>query len=436
MDPSSPGQAILLAIVLTLVLISAIISLAETAFLNMSKGKLRYLIDEQVPRAEKLSALLEDQESVYQTMIVGNSLVNVAASALGASWINLQQPTSSGVYNLLIGIGVMTVLILIFGEIVPESIARRHPERVSLLTMGITRVFLFLLHPFVIIFYGISGAVLRLFGIKRRAEETGMTKEEFRNIVDGSVEEGLLDLEEKEIIENVTEFGILRVGDIMTQRYDMVALDVDSPYEDVVETIRREKYSRIPVYRDTTDDIVGILNVKDLMFVQGSPGFSLKDFIRPAYFTYEFKLVAELFRELRRERTHIAVVLDEYGGTVGIVTIEDFLEAIVGEIDDEYDDEPESAIEKVAESTYEMDGMTKLSDLNDELGFAIESEDVDTIGGFIIELLGNFPGQGQVIAWQNLEFTVTETEKNRVNRVRIQVLSDYPDGRDLNHTAS
>lgn len=424
MDLSSSGQAILLAAVIALILISAFISLAETAYLNMSRGKLRFLIDEEVPNAVKLSKLLEDQESVYRTMTVGNSLVNVSASALGAAWINLQKLTPEPLYNLLISIGAMTVMILIFGEIIPETIGRRNPEKVSLLTLGPTRGLLFLLRPFVVVFYGVSGLFLSIFGISRKHEESGMTKEEFRNIVDGSVEEGLLDQEEKEIIENVTEFGELRVGDVMTQRYDMVALDVDMTYDEAVETIRREKYSRIPVYRDTTDNILGILNVKDLMFTQPSPDFSLLNFVRPAFFTYEFKLVQELFREMRRERTHIAIVLDEYGGTVGIVTIEDFLEAIVGEIDDEYDDEPVSIVWKVSESTYEMDGFTKLTDINDDLGFAIESEDVDTIGGFIIELLGNFPEEGQIVPWENLEFTVMETEKNRVNKVRIRVLSD------------
>ncbi len=390
----------------------------------MSRGKLRYLIDEEVPNADKLSKLLEDQESVYRTMTVGNSLVNVGASALGAAWINFQHLTQEPVYNLLLSIAAMTVLILIFGEIIPESIARRTPEKVSLLTLGPTKILLFLLRPFVVIFYGISGLILSIFGIRRKHEEAGMTKEEFKNIVEGSLEEGVLDQEEKDIIENVTEFGELRVGDVMTQRYDMVALDADMTYDEVVEIMRREKYSRIPVFRDTTDNILGILNVKDLMFTQHGTNFTLMDYVRPAFFTYEFKLVQELFREMRRERTHIAIVLDEYGGTVGIVTIEDFLEAIVGEIDDEYDDEPESIVWKVSDSTYEMDGFTKLTDINDDLGFEIESEDVDTIGGFIIELLGNFPEEGQVIPWENFEFTVMETEKNRVNKVRIKVLSD------------
>ena len=429
MDLGSSGQAFLLATVIALILISAFISLAETAFLNMSKGKLRYLVDDDIPNADKLSQLLEDQESVYRTMTVGNSLVNVAASALGAAWINYQKLTTDPLYNILISIAIMTVMILILGEIIPETIGRRNPEKVSLLTLAPTRVLLFLLHPFVIIFYSISGLLLSLFGIRRKNEESGMTKEEFKNIVDGSVEEGLLDQEEKEIIENVTEFGQLRVGDVMTQRYDMVALDIDMTFDQIEETIRREKYSRIPVFRDTTDNILGIINVKDLMFIQPGPDFSLLDFVRPAFFTYEFKLIQELFREMRRERTHIFVVFDEYGGTVGIVTIEDFLEAIVGEIDDEYDDEPVSTVWKVSDSTYEMDGFTKLTDINDDLGFEIESEDVDTIGGFIIELLGNFPEDGQIIPWDKFEFTVIETEKNRVNKVRIRVLTEE----ELNH---
>ncbi len=434
MPPGSTWQTPLLVAVVVLILISAFISLAETAYLNMSKAKLRYLIDAEVPKAGRLNALLEDQESVYRTMIVGNSLVNVSASALGATGIAILSPTGYLIYDLLIAIFAMMFLILIFAEILPEAIGRRFSERIALATVGSSRVLLVILYPFVVIFYGISGLILRLFGIRKGDEVTGMTREEFRNIVDGTVEEGLLDLEEKEIIENVTEFGELRVADVMTQRYDMVALEVSSSYEEIIATIREEKFSRIPVYRENTDDIIGVLNVKDLMFTDPKPEFDLMDYVRPAYFTYEFKLVQELFREMRFERTHLAIVLDEYGGTVGIVTIEDFLEAIVGDIDDEYDDEPDAVIWKIDDSTYEMDGATKLSDLQADLGFHIDSEDVDTIAGFIIEILGNFPEEGQVIPWTKYEFTVMEIEKNRVNKVRVTVLTsegdDVPDAHE------
>lgn len=429
MPPGSTWQTPLLVAVLALILISAFISLAETAYLNMSKGKLRYLIDNEVPKAGRLNALLEDQESVYRTMIVGNSLVNVSASALGATWIAIISPTGHLFYDLLIAIFGMMFLILVFAEILPEAIGRRFSERVALATVGMSRALLVTLYPFVVIFYGISTLILRVFGIRKGDEVTGMTREEFRNIVDGTVEEGLLDLEEKEIIENVTEFGELRVADVMTQRYDMVALEVSSSYEEIIQTIRGEKFSRIPIYRDNTDNIIGVLNVKDLMFTDPKPEFNLMDYVRPAYFTYEFKLVQELFREMRFERTHLAIVLDEYGGTVGIVTIEDFLEAIVGDIDDEYDDEPDTVIWKIDDVTYEMDGATKLSDLQSDLGFNIGSEDVDTIAGFIIEVLGNFPEEGQVIPWNKYEFTVMEIEKNRVNKVRVMVLTHEADDR-------
>lgn len=423
MPPGSTWPTPLLVAVLLLILISAFISLAETAYLNMSKAKLRNLIDNEVPKAGRLNNLLEQPESVYRTMTVGNTLVNVSASALGATWVATMNPTGNLIYDLLIAIFGMMFLILIFGEILPEALGRRYSERVALSTVGLSRVLLVVLYPFVALFYGVSSLILRIFGIHKGDEVTGMTREEFRNIVDGTVEEGLLDLEEKEIIENVTEFGELRVADVMTQRYDMVALEVDASYEEIIQTIREEKFSRIPIYRATTDDIVGVLNVKDLMFTDPKPEFNLIDYVRPAYFTYEFKLVQELFREMRFERTHLAVVLDEYGGTVGIVTIEDFLEAIVGDIEDEYDDEPDTVIWKIDDSTYEMDGATKLSDLQDDLGFQIDSEDVDTIAGFIIEVLGNFPEEGQVIPWNKYEFTVMEIEKNRLNKIRVTELN-------------
>ncbi len=427
MPPGSPWQTPMLATVIILVVISAFISLAETAYLNMSKGKLRYLLESGVPKAERLANLLEEQDSVYRTMIVGNTLVNASASALGAIWISIVSPTGNLVYDLLIAIFAMMFFILVFGEIIPEAIGRRHSEAVALATAGVSRILLVILYPAVAVFYGVSSLFLRVFGIRKDDEVTGMTREEFRNIVDGTVEEGLLDLEEKEIIENVTEFGELRVADVMTQRYDMVALDVNSTYEEILQEIREEKFSRIPIYRENTDDIVGVLNVKDLMFTDPKPEFNLMDYVRPAYFTYEFKLVQELFREMRFERTHLAIVLDEYGGTVGIVTIEDFLEAIVGEIDDEYDDEPDAVIWKIDDSSYEMDGATKLTDLQDDLGFQIESEDVDTIAGFIIELLGNFPEEGQVIPWKRFEFKVLEIEKNRINKVQVTLLTQDSD---------
>lgn len=417
MDPDT-WRLILILIIIFLVLVSAFISLADTAFLNLSRGKLRLLVEDEVPKAEELSKLMEDHENVYMTLTVGNTFVNIAAATIGSYLLTDVIRISPGM-DILISSVIMVFIILIIAEIVPELISRRYPEKISLFSLKLTKIMLVVLRPSVVIFYGLSKLILRVFGFKGKKDEPSITREELKTLVDVSVEEGVLDLQEKELIDNVTEFGELRVGDVMTQRSDMVCIPEDISFEELKDIILAEKYSRMPVYRDTTDNIVGMLHIKDILFLTETSDFNVSDHLRPAFFTYEFKLVSDLFLEMRKNRTHIAVVFDEYGGTAGLVTIEDFLEEIVGEIDDEYDDVSQSEIKKVAPGIYEMDASTHLEDINDELGCSIESDDVDSIGGFIIDLLGNFPAEGQLIPWNGMDFLVTEVEKNKVNKVRL-----------------
>lgn len=417
MDPDT-WRLILILIIIFLVLVSAFISLADTAFLNLSRGKLRLLVEDEVPKAEELSKLMEDHENVYMTLTVGNTFVNIAAATIGSYLLTDVIRISPGM-DILISSVIMVFIILIIAEIVPELISRRYPEKISLFSLKLTKIMLVVLRPSVVIFYGLSKLILRVFGYKGKKDEPSITREELKTLVDVSVEEGVLDLQEKELIDNVTEFGELRVGDVMTQRSDMVCIPEDISFEELKDIILAEKYSRMPVYRDTTDNIVGMLHIKDILFLTETSDFNVSDYLRPAFFTYEFKLVSDLFLEMRKNRTHIAVVFDEYGGTAGLVTIEDFLEEIVGEIDDEYDDVSQSEIKKVAPGIYEMDASTHLEDINDELGCSIESDDVDSIGGFIIDLLGNFPAEGQLIPWNGMDFLVTEVEKNKVNKVRL-----------------
>lgn len=418
MDPSSSWQLIILAIVVILIVISAIVTLAETAFVNLSKGKIRNLVEDEVKNAKTLSDLLEN-ESIYSTLVIGNSLLNVSAAILGAYLLTVNLNIQNLALKLFISIFIMTFLILIFGEIIPDTVARKYPEKVALANVTLAKIFLILLRPLVVIFYGFSNLILKIFGFKRK-KEPQITMEELKNLVDVSVEEGVLDETEKEIIENITEFGEIRVDSVMTQRYDMIAVDSETTFDEIKKIILEEKYSRIPVYRDSTDNILGILNIKDLMFIENTSDFKLVDYLRPAYFTYEFKLVQELFREMRKERTHMAIVLDEYGGTVGLVTIEDLLEEIVGEIEDEFDDETEVEFRKIKENEYYALGSYKLEDLNEELGTKIESDEVDTIGGFIIDLLGNFPENHQEVIYENLKFIV-DFAKNRITGVKILV---------------
>lgn len=417
LDPDT-WQPLLVVLVILLIILSAFISLAETAFLNMTKSKIKHLQEEEVRGAGELSKLMEKDDEVYHTLVVSNTFVNVATASLGTYFLMTVLPFDTA-GELVLSILIMVILIVIFGEIIPETIARRNPEKYSIQCIGMTKIFILVFRPFAVVFYGISRLILRLLGFKKIKEEPTITKEELKSLVDVSVEEGILMFEEKELIDNVTEFSLLRVDDVMTQRYDMVAVSEDVTYEELEKIVMEEKYSRIPVYRDTTDDITGILNIKDITFITPE-NFSVRDHMRSPFFTYEFKLVNDLFREMRKERTHMAIVLDEYGGTVGLVTIEDFLEEIVGEIDDEYDDEPDLQIKELSDGSYEVDGSTKIEELNEELKLSIESEDVDSVGGFVIDLLGRFPEEGEVCTYDNVTFTVTETEKNRVGKLNVK----------------
>lgn len=411
-------QSLIIVLTVLLILISAIITIAEVALDNITKGKLRNMVEDGVKNAQALLDLTES-EFLKETLTIGNSFVNVSSTVLGSYLLGLNLHLKSFVLELVIAIFIMTFIVLIMGEIIPETVARKKPEVMALRYVGLIKFFMILLRPMIVIFYGFSSLILRILGVKKEKEPT-VTMEEFKSIVDASVEEGVLDIQEKELIDNVTEFRELRVGDVMTQRTDMVTLSSNSTYDEVKSLILEEKYSRIPVYRETIDDIVGILNIKDLIFTDYKEDFNVCEYVREPYFTYEFKLVQELFREMRKERSHMAIVLDEYGGTVGLVTIEDFLEELVGDIDDEFDEIEDAGMKKLGENQYYFAGTFKLADLNEELGTKIHSEEVDTIGGFIIDLLGSFPEDNQEIEYENLKFIV-DFSKNRITGVKVIV---------------
>lgn len=278
-----------------------------------------------------------------------------------------------------------------------------------------------LLTPFVIIFYSISSWIIRLFGGDISQSHPLVTEEELKTMVDVGSEEGVFEQEEKEMLHNIFDFGDLQVRDIMVQRVDITALDVDATYEEVLEIVKDEQFSRFPVYREDIDDIIGILNVKDLLFLTEveKQGFKLENYIREPYFAYEFKRITDLFKELKKTRTHISIILDEYGGTVGIVTIEDLLEEIVGEIDDEYDDDKETDIETIRKNEYMVSGSYRLDELNELIGTDIESEEFDSIGGYLIGILGTFPASGEVIEADGIRFVVDEVDKNRIKKIRM-----------------
>lgn len=383
--------------------------------MSLSKIRLRHLVDEKIKGADKVEKLVENPSKLLGTILVGNNIANIFASSL-ATAIAINAFSEGGVG---IATAIMTVVIIIFAEITPKSLAAQNSETISLKVVRLISLLIIIFRPIVAVTTYISNGLITLLGGKANKNQPYITEDELKTIVDVSEEEGVLEIEEKEMIYNVFEFGDLQVKDVMVQRVDIVAINIESTFEEVIEVIKREQFSRIPIYKETIDDIVGILNVKDLVMMQFESGeFSLEKFMREPLYTFEFKKITDLFREMKKEKNHMAVVLDEYGGTVGIATIEDLVEEIVGDISDEYD-EDEKEIDVVKEDEYIVSGSIRINDINELIGTTIESEEFDSVGGFIIGQLGRFPEAEEAIEYNNIKFVIEDIDKNRIKKVRI-----------------
>ncbi|MCS6104961.1 HlyC/CorC family transporter [Clostridium botulinum] len=412
MDPSYTWEIVTLVILLML---SGFFSMSETALMSLNKIRLRHMVEEGVPGAKLVEKLTEDPNKLLGAILIGNNIVNIAASGLATMLAtNMFGPTGVGIAT-----GVMTVLVLIFGEITPKSIAKQKAESVALKVGKPIRLTVIIFKPFVYIFTAISSFFIKILGGDPKASEPFITEEELKTMVGVSEEEGVLENVEKEMIFNVFDFADLQVKDVMVQRVDVSALDSEATYDDVLKLIKEEQFSRIPIYNQTIDDIIGILNVKDLLMLENPrENFKMEKYIREPYYTFEFKKIVELFKEMKKERNHIAVVLDEYGGTVGIITIEDLIEEIVGDIEDEYDD-ANTSIEVIKDNEYIVDGSVRLHDIGDLIGIDMESDEFDSVGGLIIGELGRMPEEKEEIECDSMKFIVENIDKNRIKKVRI-----------------
>lgn len=413
LEPSDLWQSILLIVLL---MMSAFFSASETALMSLSKIRLRHMLEENVKGAERVSHLLKSPSHMLGAILVGNNIVNIASSALATSIaITLFGP----VKGIGISTGVMTLLVLIFGEITPKSIASERSEQIALKVAAPISILMVILTPVLTAIMFVTGLLIKMMGGSPDKDQPFITEEELKTMVTVSHEEGVLEGDEKKMIYNVFEFGDSQVGDVMTPRTDMVMVEKSTEFGEIVDLFKSERFSRIPVYDETPDNIIGLLNVKDLIFYEPvHNAFKIEDFIREPYFTYEFKMTSELFAEMRSKRAAIAIVLDEYGGTAGMVTLEDLVEEIVGDIQDEYDDH-EVSIEVIQENEYIVDGSTKIDVVNEMIGLRIETEDFDSIGGFIIGEFGRLPEVGERIEHGNVEFVVESVEKNRIEKLRI-----------------
>ncbi|MBR5268743.1 MAG: HlyC/CorC family transporter [Lachnospiraceae bacterium] len=414
------GQALQMLIVIGLLGLSAFFSSSETALMSVNKIRVRTLADAGLSSAKILVKVLDDQPKMLSAILIGNNIVNISASSL----MTVLVTDVFGSKFVGAATGVLTLLVLIFGEITPKTTATLYSESMALKFAKPIYLLMQVLTPVIFVVDILAKGVLKLLHIDPNKKPEAITEEELRTIVEVSHEEGVIESDEKKMIYNVFDFGDSVARDIMVPRIDMTFIDVNSTYAEVLEIFREEKYTRYPVFEETTDNVIGIVNIKDLILLETEKGFCLRDHLREPMYTYEFKKTAELMVELRKTLNNIAIVLDEYGATAGLITMEDMLEEIVGEIRDEYDEDEEDLVKKLNAAEFVIDAAMKLDDLNDQIGLNLESEDYDSIGGFVIGLLDHLPEEGEEVIHENLRLVVEKVERNRIETIHIYQMSE------------
>lgn len=417
MDAGDISQIIALVILLIL---SSIFSSTETALTTVNKIRMRTLSEAGNKKADRVLRVTENQGKMLSAILIGNNVVNLSASSLATS-IAIERFGSVGAG---IATGILTLLILIFGEIAPKTMATINADQISLWASGFIEFLMWILTPVIFIVNKLAMGVLLLFRVDPNKSQNAMTEEELRTIVDVGEESGVIETEEKEMIHNLFDFGDSEAKEIMIPRIDMTFVSKDATYQEVIEIFKEDKFTRLPVYEETTDNVVGILNMKDLLLCEDPNTFSIDEIMREPYFTFEHKNTADLFMEMRKSSISLAVVLDEYGVTAGMITLEDLLEEIVGEIRDEYDTDEEDAISQISDREYLVLGSTNLDDVNDELGTSFQSDDYDTIGGYCLELLDHLPECNEItFAEDGTLLKIMSMDKNRIHKVFIKLPS-------------
>ena len=414
MDSSVPIQAVT---ILILVLLSAFFSSAETSMTAANRIRIHSLAEQGNKRAIILEKIISNSGKMLSTILIGNNIVNIAASSLATTF------TMKVFGSMYIGVatGVMTLLVLLFGEITPKTIATLKADDLALTYARPIYALMTVLTPVIYIVGKLANGILFLLRVDPNAKKDTITEHELRSMVNVGQENGVIEREEKQMIYNVFDFGDSAAKDVMIPRIDMTFIDVDSTYQELMDIFKEDMHTRFPVYEDNTDNVIGIINIKDLLLYPENEPFSIRKILREPYFTYEYKRTTDLMMEMRKASVNLAIVLDEYGSTAGLVTLEDLLEEIVGEIRDEYDEDEEEPIREFQPGReYEVLGSAKLDDVNEALGTKLESEDYDSVGGYIIEQLDCLPREGESVTLEDgMHLVVDELDKNRIELVHI-----------------
>ena len=420
-----PSDIALLCVLIILLLFSAFFSSAETALTTVNKVRLRMLVDEGNKKAIILSKILENSRKMLSTILIGNNIVNLVASAL--TTILVEDLTDVG-WAVSIGVGVLTFIVIIFGEVVPKTIATIHAESLALAYAKYIRFFMVIMTPFILIINVFSSIILKIFRINVNLNSASITEDELRTIVGVSQEEGIIEEDEMDMINNVFDFGDTCAKDIMIPKVEITMIPVDISYNQLLEVIKEDKYTRMPVYKDDTDNVIGILNIKDMMLNGvNRNNFDINSLMREPYFTHEKEELNDLLIQMRNKEPGMCIVLDEYGQAEGLITLEDIVEEIIGDIHDEFDEAEEQVIRTVGDNEYIVEGSINLDDFNDELGTDIDSEDYESLGGLIIEQLDRLPNTGDVVEVKNCKLSVIKMDDKRIDLVKVVITPDIED---------
>ncbi len=403
-----------------LICASAFFSATETAYTSVNKIRIKNMAAEGNKKAEKTLKILDRFDALLSTLLIGNNIVNITSASIATviftNWLG-------GDKGVTVSTIVMTLLVLVFGEITPKSLAKEMPEKFAMAAVPIVKVLMVVLTPFNIIF----GAWKKLLGkVVHIGKKQSMTEEELMTMIDEVEQEGVLDQNESDLLRSAIEFNDVNVEEILTHRVDMIAIDAEDSIEEILEAFRDHPYSRLPVYRETVDNIVGILHEQDFMMMLHEGKQSIMDAVQPALFVQESMKISDLLRVLQKDNVHMAIVLDEFGGTTGIVTMEDILEELVGEIYDEHDTKEENLFNWVDENTCIVNGNADLDDLFEEMKFQEDPDayESNTISGWVMEKLDRLPQEGDSFAFENYDVQVTKMEERRVMEIRIQRKSE------------
>ncbi|MBR1693133.1 MAG: HlyC/CorC family transporter [Lachnospiraceae bacterium] len=411
----TPGVIQLIILFLLLVL-SAFFSSAETALTTVNKIRIKGLAEDGKKSAIRLEKVLSRSGKMLSAILIGNNIVNISATSLAtALTIRLFGSTAVGLAT-----GILTILVLLFGEILPKTWATLNAEKLSFIYCYPIDGLMYILTPVIFLVDKLANIFLRILGIDPNAKVSYMTESELKTYVDVSHEDGVIESEEREMILNVFDFGDSYAKDIMIPRIDMCMVDVEASYREVLNLFKETMYSRIPVYENETDNIIGIITLKDFFFLCKKTDFKIRNILRDTYYTYEYKKTNDLLMEMRGGAINIAIVLDEYGASVGLITLEDLLEEIVGEIRDEYDESEDELIREIGERTYLVEGSMKIDDINDSIRLTLDSENYDSIGGLMLETLDRLPQQGEEITLEDgTKLIATTVQNNRVEQVTL-----------------